>query len=150
MIDWNYLILSRIKKILNSISSIQNLLSSTQKLIGTTTDIGGNQTAGTLMAKENAILSKLEAIGNSEVPTVKSIQRGYVEVNGETTTIQISAVDVSKAFVTLSGFTASGTSNHSLPWITKFTPTSIIVSGYGKNGAYSPVMRFSWQVIEFY
>ena len=60
MMDWNYLILGRIKKILNSISSIQNLLSSTQKLIGTTTDIGGSQTAGTVYGKENAILETLK------------------------------------------------------------------------------------------
>lgn len=60
MMDWNYLILSRIKKILSSISS-------TQKLIGTTTDIDGDSTKGTLMAKENAILSAISKMAEEQL-----------------------------------------------------------------------------------
>lgn len=86
MMDWNYLILGRIKKILNSISSIQNLLSSTQKLIGTTTDIGGSQTAGTMMAKENAIL---DAVGDvmKEIPKTQytAIKLFSMSVSGSDT-----------------------------------------------------------------
>ncbi len=119
------------------------------KLIGLTGDTGGSQTAGTVFAKENAIL---EAMENGAVPAVKSVQRGYIEASGvanaQSITIQISEVDVSKAFVALSGYTAAG-SNHSIPWVTQFTPTSFTVNGYGQNGSYSPSMRFSWQVVDF-
>lgn len=147
-----YVLNGKIKELNEKIISIKNSIDSIKiefddLNIGNPADTGGSQTEGTVMAKENAIL---EAMKNGEVPAVKSIQRGYVEINSETTTIQISEVDVNKTFVSISGYTVAGLSNQSIPWITQVTPTSITVSGYGKSGSYYPSMRFSWQAVEFY
>lgn len=58
MMDWNVVILSKIKKLLTNITSIQSL-------IGTAKDSGGSTTNGTIMAKENAILTAVNKIGTA-------------------------------------------------------------------------------------
>lgn len=58
MMNWNVVILSKIKKLLTNITSIQSL-------IGTAKDSGGSTTNGTIMAKENAILTAVNKIGTA-------------------------------------------------------------------------------------
>ncbi len=82
-------------------------------LIGVKTDTGGTNTEGTVMAKLNALLSKVSSgVG------IKSVQRGsFVEdFNVETvktTRINISTVNPQKTFVIINGGLSAGYSNSS-------------------------------------
>lgn len=143
MMDWNYIILSRIKKILNSISSTQKMLSSTQKLIGTTTDIGGDSTKGTVFAKENAILEKLK---NGGIPVVKSVQRGKISSSTFPISVYISTINPEKAFVIVdTNSNSSGYQNRVSLFELK---SSEIKFSIGNNSYSTYSTTFSWQIVE--
>lgn len=112
------------------------------KLIGRAADTGGSQTAGTVMAKENAIL---EALKNGSVPTVKSVQRSTLYTSDSYKTITISKVNPLKTIVLVNGGIPFGTGNAGLPvFVSDLTETSVTVNALANGG-----ITVSIQVVEF-
>lgn len=104
--------------------------------IGTAVDTGGTATAGSTMAKLNALLSN----GGGGI---KSIQYGVVET--DTRLITISEVDLDKTIAIVNGYTSAGGEAGSQPlYIAAMTSTSIKVSGASGKKNYG-----SYQVVEF-
>lgn len=112
--------------------------------IGLTGDTGGSQTAGTVMAKENAIL---EALKNGSVPIVKSIQRSSVSTSDNYKTITISKVNPLKTIVLVNGgISFSGGGNAGMPvYVGGLTETSVTIYAPANGG-----ITASIQVVEFY
>lgn len=119
--------------------------------IGTTTDVGGSSSAGSTMAKLNALL---KTIGNSDTALadlivglsnkgmIKSIQSGVVTIGSEssaTRTITINNVNTLKSLAFVSG----GSSSKGIVVIKEFTTTSIkiFMPQYSETAF--------WQVVEF-
>lgn len=127
-------------------ASVQGVLD----ILGTTKDTGGSTTAGSTMAKLNAILSRNPS-------AVKSIQHGTIAFTAKTTTQTISAVDVTRAVVLHTGSSGNyNTSSNSGPgnsgyWDSRLTlknATTVEAEvGYYNSGYNSKV---SYVVIEFY
>lgn len=114
------------------------------KLIGRAADTGGSQTAGTVMAKENAIL---EALKNGSVPTVKSVQRSTLYTSDSYKTITISKVNPLKTIVLVNGgISFSGGGNAGMPvYVGGLTETSVTIYAPANGG-----ITASIQVVEFY
>ena len=118
--------------------------------VGTTTDVGGSSSAGSTMAKLNALL---KTVGNSDTSLsdliaslinksmVKSVQSGVVTIGSEsfaTKTITINNVNTLKSLAFVSGSSSKG-----IAVIREFTTTSITI--------YMPQYSQTafWQVVEF-
>ena len=112
--------------------------------IGLTGDPGGSQTAGTVMAKENAIL---EVLKNGGLPIVKSIQRSSVYTSDDYKTITISKVNPLKTIVLVNGgISSSGGGNAGMPaYVGGLTETSVTIYAPANGG-----ITASIQVVEFY
>lgn len=112
--------------------------------IGLTGDTGGSQTAGTVMAKENAIL---EVLKNGGLPIVKSIQRSSVYTSDSSKTITISKVNPLKTIVLVNGgISSSGGGNAGMPaYVGGLTETSVTIYAPANGG-----ITASIQVVEFY
>ena len=111
--------------------------------IGLTGDTGGSQTAGTVFAKENAILVALK---NGSVPIVKSIQRSTVYTSDNYKTVTISKVNPLKTIVLIDGGIKSGTTSAGFPVnLNSLTETSVTITGITNGG-----IDASIQVVEFY
>lgn len=112
--------------------------------IGLTGDTGGSQTAGTVMAKENAIL---EVLKNGGLPIVKSIQRSRVSTSDNYKTITISKVNPLKTIVLVNGgISFSGGGNAGMPvYVGGLTETSVTIYAPANGG-----ITASIQVVEFY
>lgn len=112
--------------------------------IGLTGDTGGSQTAGTVMAKENAIL---EVLKNGGLPIVKSIQRSSVYTSDDYKTITISKVNPLKTIVLVNGgISSSGGGNAGMPaYVGGLTETSVTIYAPANGG-----ITASIQVVEFY
>lgn len=134
--------------------------------IGTTTDVGGSNTAGSTMAKLNALL-KTMGISNTSLADliislsnrgmVKSVQRGTAAIiSGTTKAITISAVNINKSVVVLNGarkFSSSGGTINIFPfYLSSLASTSITIKTEEMSGANitAGTEYCSWQVIEFY
>lgn len=139
--------------------------------IGTTTDVGGSNTAGSTMAKLNALLKTL---GNSNTSlaelilslsnrgVVKSVQRGsYDNTSGSSRyyDITISKVNPSKSMLILyAGNETSGASGTRLAPRGYISSTGTSVRVYytrerQDTGDYSWIREFNeyyWEVVEFY
>ncbi len=119
-------------------------------LIGNTADNDGSSTAGTLMAKVNAVLLKLNTDGAVNVKVVKRIQRGVITINdGERSgKATISYVDINKSIVLFGGYRSSGTTDSNqtacqLALTNATTVTAIRISS-------SALSYVPYQVVEFY
>lgn len=112
------------------------------ELVGQADDTGGSQTAGTVMAKGNAIL---EVLKNGGMPVVKSVQFGYVKA-ARYSNVVISKVDPGKSLINITGNSSSG--DDDFLSITEFHATGFTISNYKTN--VNVTIGFSWQVIEFY
>ena len=134
--------------------------------IGNTTDVGGSNTAGSAMAKLNALLKTMGSsntsladliISLSNRGMVKSVQRGTAAIiSGTTKAITISAVNINKSVVVLNGarkFSSSGGTTNIFPfYLSSFASTSITIKTEEMSGANitAGTEYCSWQVIEFY
>lgn len=122
--------------------------------IGLTKDTGGSQTAGTVMAKENAILKVLK---NGGMPMVKSIQRGVANIKGAVNTnvtsvsVAISPVDINKCIILLfgDGYSYFPTTGSAILYHARAEFESAeklkIVLGYNMAN-----INVLWQIIELY
>lgn len=113
-------------------SSTQGVLD----LIGATADTGGSTTAGTTMAKLNALLGR-------NASAVKSIQRGTFSFK-DSTTITISPINPNKSIVIL-----NGNENHEYSTDAYLSSLSETVLSLSSNGGRATI-RGSYQVIEYY
>lgn len=113
------------------------------KLIGQAADTGGSQTAGTVMAKGNAILAVLK---NGGMPIVKSVQRGvaYISKNNDLN-IAINAVDPNKCIVITSGTSGYNGSSCHYSYVKSLEATKLTLG----NNQYSNA-AMSWEVVEFH
>lgn len=126
-------------------ASVQGVLD----ILGLTGDTGGSTTAGTTMAKLNAILSRSPS-------AVKSIQHGTIAFTAKTTTQTITAVDVTRSVVlhTGSSYNNSGsndTARYSGFWDSRLTlknATTVEAEVGYYNSSYNA--KVSYVVIEFY
>lgn len=132
--------------------------------IGTTTDVGGSSSAGSTMAKLNALL---KTIGNSDTAladlivglsnrgVVKSIQYGrffYTETDSRYT-ITISKINVKKSFVILNGGIPLRYSDEAMnvPFHLMTLNTDSIVIYFDKPSSFVASSAYgSYQVIELY
>ena len=127
-------------------ASVQGVLD----ILGLTGDTGGSTTAGTTMAKLNAILSRSPS-------AVKSIQHGTIAFTAKTTTQTITAVDVTRSVVLHTGSSYnggtgnSGTTSNSGYWDSRLTlknATTVSAEVGYYNSSYNA--KVSYVVIEFY
>lgn len=123
-------------------------------LIGEPENTGGTVTAGTVMAKLNALLDKFTSGGVG----IKSVQRGTFQekivanTTDNTTTITISAVNPSKTFVILRGGGTSGYASSPsvvMGYLKSLTATNFTYGGARGSVTVSPSM-ISYEVVEFY
>ena len=159
--DWTTARAGKIDTIHTNASNLNTRLTSTRggyldKLanFGATGDTGGSTTAGTMMAKLNAILQKVitEGVG------VKSVQRGTFQEtstsqDSETAiTVRLTTINPAKTFIILNGGLSAG-----------YSGSSSAVRGYiGSVGTTNFVYKtgrasltiingfVSWQAVEFY
>ena len=136
--------------------------------IGATGNTGGSATAGTVMAKLNAIITKLNSSSGSSA--IKSIQRGvadpanYKNSSGYALTqwtININAVNPNKTIVILKdsyiavkgGSSSYGENGMHGAYLISLSATSFTIgyNGSNENMSYGYTYGYpvSWQVIEF-
>ena len=114
-------------------------------------DAKASQTSvSTLQTTANAINSNVATLLSGR--TVKSVQRGFVEtaVSMYSTSVGISAVDMSKSLILVSGNAATNYNGYS-DAIGEFASNTVLVirSSSASDTVYI-FGRLSWQVIEFY
>ena len=114
------------------------------KLIGQEADIGGSQTAGTVFAKENAILEILKSGG---MPVVKSVQRGVAHSGKFPFDISINEINPDKTIVLIQN--APTSSNYARTVLYRLSNNKISVN-LGTNSYSGYDLTFSWQAIEYY
>lgn len=115
------------------------------KLIGQEADTGGSQTAGTVFAKENAIL---EMMKNGGMPVVRSVQRGTAHSGKFPFDISINEINPDKAVVLIQNAPTTS-SNYARAVLYRLSNNKISVNlGTSSYSGYD--LAFSWQVIEFY
>ena len=157
--DWTNTRAGKIDTISTNVSNLNTRLTSTRagyldKLanFGATGDTGGTATAGTAMAKLNALLSKVSGgVG------IKSVQKGTFveELDSETAKsnrINISTVNPQKTFVIVNGGVSSGYSSSSSAvrgYVGKVTSTYFIYYS-GRASVTIGKGTVSYQVVEFY
>lgn len=132
------------------LSAIKTYVDTLESVIGTTTNTGGSASAGTVMAKLNALFTLISSSGG--IPgTVKSVQRGYTS-GGEyddDVTITINTINPNKAIVILNASMSQHADSGQVhtPYVVSLTSTVLTVGNH-----YTPhdAEKFSWQVIEFY
>lgn len=157
--DWTTTRAGKIDTINTNASNLNTRLTSTRagyldKLanFGATGDTGGTATAGTAMAKLNALLSKISGgVG------IKSVQRGtFVEdfspETAKANRINISTVDPKKTFVIINGGLSAGYSSSSSAvrgYVGGITATSFTYYA-GRASLTIGAGSVSYQVVEFY
>lgn len=116
------------------------------EILGQTADTGGSATAGTAMAKLNALFSNHQCI--------RHIQRGVgaTPANSSVTTIDITLsgfTNSQKMVAIINGNAHSGSGSYDDVRVTELTETNLRIQRYGYSGG---LLRadFSYQVIEFY
>jgi len=128
-------------------------------LIGTTKNTGGSATAGTLMGKLNAIISKVNGSGTMKVSCVKSIQTIEATIPEDETTLNvtISAVDVNKTVINHLGSIENAYSSNayeddglSAVWDTKITLKNSTTVELDRAVYSTESVLVSFQVVEFY
>lgn len=132
------------------LSAIKTYVDTLESTIGVTSNTGGSASAGTVMAKLNALFSLVSNTGG--IPgTVKSIQRGISKGSVDGVTITINAINANKAIVLFDAAeTAESDHNVFAPYVTSLTSTVLkVAGGYTWSGSASS-MTFGWQVIDFY
>lgn len=141
------------QKLYDFIADVTELLN----LVGQPANTGGTTTAGTIMAKLNALLGKSSS-GSSSGGGIKSVQRGSVynpTLNGNysySRSVTFSNVNLSKSFVIIQYGATGGTVRYAYPpAITNVTANSIALSGQmGEAYGSTKSLYIYWQVIEFY
>lgn len=103
-----------------------------------------SDTAGTVMAKGNAILNML---ANGGARLIKSIQFQKISKSSATIVFTISEVNPEKTFVIIDGYAYQGSSGYLAYYLESKTETQITIKGQ-VNGSNSAI--HSIQVIEFY
>ena len=138
----------------SDIEEVKQDIQDVSNLIGEATNTGGTVTAGTVMAKLNALLNKFTSGGVG----IKSVQRGTFQekivanTTDNTTTITISEVNPSKTFVILRGGATSGYASSPsvvMGYLKSLTATNFTFSGARGSVTVSPSM-ISYEVVEFY
>lgn len=109
--------------------------------IGQPSDENGSETNGSVNAKLNALLGKV----NAGVGTVKSIQYGVAQGFSIRDEIAISEVEVEKSIIWIQGGVQS--SSFFPMFVQEVKATSFKVGSYNFG---STPFYFSWYVIEFY
>jgi len=145
---------SDIEEVKSNIEEVQQDIQDVSDLIGQTENTGGTVTAGTVMAKLNALLTKFTSGGVG----IKKVQRGTFQekivanTTDNDTTITISSVNPSKTFVILRGGGTSGYASSPsvvMGYLKKLTATSFTYGGGRGSVTISPSM-ISYEVVEFY
>jgi len=163
--DWTNSRATKIDTINTNVSNLNTRLTSTRASrldnIGTTSDTDGSATAGTLMAKVNALLG----LGGSSGLKVKSIQHGYADKlttstptgNGFDTNknrkVNISTVNSSKAILLIFNEITSPyslSSSYPLNKVPILYSTYLLQPYYAITTSNYRYSGFSYYVIEFY
>ncbi len=121
---------------------------------GATGDTGGSTTAGTMMAKLNAILQKVitEGVG------VKSVQRGVFQElstsqdSENSITVKLTSINPAKTFIILNGGLSAGYSGSSSAvrgYIESVSATNFVYKT-GRASLTISAGYISWQAVEFY
>ncbi len=121
---------------------------------GATGDTGGSTTAGTMMAKLNAILQKVitEGVG------VKSVQRGVFQElstsqdSENSITVKMTTINPAKTFIILNGGLSAGYSGSSSAvrgYINSVSATNFVYKT-GRASLTISAGYISWQAVEFY
>ena len=123
--------------------------------IGATGNTGGSATAGTVMAKLNAIITKLNSSSSGSSSAIKSIQHGHVKNGFSTGTATINAVNVNKSVLIINGYYNTyarfGSSGDEFPTYYATLTNSTTVTGYSSitNGNSNKYWYIYFTVIEF-
>lgn len=130
--------------------AIQSYVDTLESVIGATANTGGTVSAGTVMAKLNAIMNKTNMITGC---AIKSIQRSslYLKEGTNYTTYTINAVDMSKSIIVLTGMkysNSTGGHDSGSNAIVKFVDNKTLSASRGNDNTGS--LDVGFQVVEFY
>ena len=120
------------------------------EIIGATTDTGGTATAGTLMAKVNALIGAFAA--GVTAKSIKSVQRGVITIASQkaSATATINAVNMSKSKLVFTGLmTTSSEGGQSTETNLVLTNATTVTATRGTS-SYKTTVEIPYQVVEYY